>query len=83
MFRPALTQIKNPGGTPYQKVWMATFLYKCPVTGHNVQGFSEGGVKQGADVHEAVVCLACRQTHLVNPATGAVLGAKDRPPRGR
>jgi hypothetical protein len=62
---------------------MATFLYKCPVTGHNVQGLIDGEVNQGADVHEAVVCLACRQTHLVNPATGAVLGAKDRPPRGR
>jgi predicted nucleic acid-binding Zn ribbon protein len=57
---------------------MPTYLYKCPVTGRNVQGFVAEDVSAlDEDTHEAVSCLACRQLHFVNPATGAVLGTRE------
>jgi hypothetical protein len=36
-----------------------------------VQGFITEEVP--ADAYEAITCLACRQNHFVNPATGKVL----------
>lgn len=56
---------------------MATFLYRCPNTGHIVQGFIAEDVSDDADSYESITCLACRQVHLVNPPTGKVLGASE------
>ena len=57
---------------------MPTFLYKCPITGHRVQGFvAEAVPRNDEDTHQAITCLACRQLHFVNPATGAVLGKRE------
>jgi hypothetical protein len=56
---------------------MPLFIYRCPNTGHLVQGFSAEDVSEDARTYESVVCTMCRQTHLVNPATGAVLGGDD------
>ena len=54
---------------------MVTFLYRCPNTGHLIQGFiAEPVVADDHDRYELVICLFCRQVHLVNPATGKVLG---------
>jgi hypothetical protein len=33
-----------------------------------------------AHTYEPVICTACKQTHLVNPATGGVLGAPTAKP---
>jgi hypothetical protein len=50
------------------------FLYRCPVTGLNVQGMTtdrehtESGA--GAERRELVHCPACGGTHLVDPAHG-------------
>ena len=56
---------------------MATFLYRCPTTGRNVQGWvaEEVNSDNGDNVYETLVCLACNRYHLVNPSTGKVLGA--------
>ncbi len=56
---------------------MAPFLYRCPNTGLRVQGFVAEDVPDDADTYESVTCLACQQVHLVNPATGKVLGEAD------
>jgi len=56
---------------------VATFLYHCPNTGSKVQGFVATEVSDDPNTYEPITCLACRQVHLVNPATGKVLGADD------
>jgi len=43
-----------------------------------VQGWSAKEVpRDGEDAYEAVTCVICRRVHLVNPATGKVLGEDD------
>ncbi len=49
------------------------FIYRCPTTGHNVQG-STPEVGEGQDHYIAETCLACGRVHLVNPATGKLMG---------
>jgi hypothetical protein len=56
---------------------MPPFLYRCPNTGQNVQGFTAEEVNGNDNVYETITCLACQQVHLVNPGTGKVLGADD------
>jgi hypothetical protein len=58
---------------------MAAFVFRCPNTGFNVQGWSAYEVSgDEADTYETVTCIACQQTHLVNPATGKVLSSERR-----
>jgi hypothetical protein len=55
---------------------MATFLYRCPATGYNVQAIASDPASQAeGEVYEALTCMACRRIHLVNPKTGRVAGA--------
>jgi hypothetical protein len=54
---------------------MPPFLFSCPNTGQTVQGFVAEEVPD--DAYESITCLACRQTHFVNPTTGKVLGKDD------
>jgi hypothetical protein len=57
---------------------MPPFLYRCPNTGLNVQGFVADDPTEGeAETYEPVTCLACTRVHLVNPRTGKVAGAED------
>jgi hypothetical protein len=56
---------------------MATFLFRCPNTGFQVQGWivdKEDESANRGDSYEAIECLACRQVHFVNPTTGKTLG---------
>jgi len=54
---------------------MAAFLYRCPNTQRRVQGWSADDTSGGEDeTYETVTCTACQKVHLVNPATGRVLG---------
>jgi len=53
---------------------MPLFIYRCPNTGHRVQGFSAEDLSEDQKIYESVICAMCRQLHLVNPATGRVLG---------
>ena len=54
-----------------------TFLYRCPNTGRTVQGWSAEEVTDDENAYEAVACLICTQTHLVNMKTGKVLGGEE------
>jgi hypothetical protein len=46
-------------------------LLVSPSTGHRVQGwFTDNGSVDGGETYEGVVCLACRQIHMVNSRTG-------------
>jgi hypothetical protein len=47
-----------------------TFLYRCPNTGQNVQGWSA----DEDDPYQSFQCIACTRVHLVNLKTGKVLG---------
>ena len=53
-----------------------TFLYRCPTTGHKVQGLVRGDAHSTdeAVTYETVTCLACNGVHLVDPSSGRVLG---------
>jgi hypothetical protein len=54
---------------------MAPFLYRCPNTGLNVQGwFADDASGDDDEAYETVTCLACTRTHLINRSTGKVLG---------
>ena len=59
---------------------MPLFIYRCPQTGHRVQGFVAEDVAEDHHVYEPVTCLACRQIHHVNPTTGVVLGEEAKEP---
>ncbi len=58
---------------------MASFLFRCPNTGMNVQGWvaDDPGKKSPDETYDTVMCSACARTHLVNAKTGKVLGADD------
>jgi hypothetical protein len=54
---------------------MPAFLYRCPNTGMNVQGWvADDPAARDRDSYEAVTCHACRAVHLVDPLTGKVAG---------
>jgi hypothetical protein len=54
---------------------MAPIMFRCPATGLSVQGWlaDDPSVTEG-EVYETVTCLACTRLHLINRATGRVLG---------
>ena len=56
---------------------MPPFLYRCPNTGDNVQGWAAEDPEDDDLMYIQVTCLACAQAHLVNPKTGKVLGSDD------
>jgi len=57
---------------------MAAFLYRCPNTGLNVQGWvADDPNDWGEDTFESMTCTACTRVHLVNPNTGKVLGTDE------
>ncbi len=56
---------------------MAAFLYRCPSTGQRVQGWVADDPSENEDAYQSLTCLACTQTHMVNPKTGKVLGMDD------
>ena len=57
---------------------MPPFLYRCPKTGLKVQGFIAEELKADVDTYETIVCVACQQVHLVNSATGNVIGRRGK-----
>lgn len=57
---------------------MATIVYRCPATGLLAQGwFADDEPVHSGETYEAVTCLACKRVHLVNRASGKVLGDLD------
>ncbi len=55
------------------------FLYRCPVTGMNVQGLTAEDMPPDGDENrlEMVECLACGGIHLVDPSKGPLPPAAD------
>jgi hypothetical protein len=53
---------------------MPGFLFRCPDTGLNVQGWVADDPTERDDTYEPVTCTACTRVHLVNPKTGKVIG---------
>jgi hypothetical protein len=53
---------------------MPAILFKCPNTGFAVQGWIAEEVADDDDTYWSVPCLACEQSHMVNPSTGRLLG---------
>jgi hypothetical protein len=49
-------------------------VFKCPVTGMNVQHWLADVPENEKDRHSPVVCLACTKTHFIHNSTGQVLG---------
>ncbi len=47
-------------------------LYRCPNTGLTVQSYA--CIKTADGAYEVVTCTICRGVHLIDPATGRVLG---------
>ena len=57
---------------------MAPIIYRCPHTGLRVQGFFADDVAEGdSETYETITCIACKQLHLVNSATGKVLSVDE------
>jgi hypothetical protein len=54
---------------------MATFVYRCPSSSLQVQGWVADDPEKGEEFCEALTCTACGVVHLVYPETGNVLGA--------
>ena len=59
------------------------YLFRCPTTGLNVQGYLEEGEAKSSDAPqlEPVTCLACGLFHFVDPATGRLLSNTSDHPR--
>jgi hypothetical protein len=53
---------------------MATFVYRCPNTGMNVQGWVAEDPTINGETYQPIVCTICARLHLVNPKNGKVLG---------
>jgi hypothetical protein len=52
---------------------MVAFIYRCPKTGLNVQGFTADDPTDDMTSYEPTTCSICTGVHLVNPANGKVL----------
>ena len=61
---------------------MPTFLYRCPNTGLNVQGWiADDPTDDKAVRFEPVTCTICNGLHLVNPKTGKLLRDREDHPK--
>jgi hypothetical protein len=54
---------------------MVALVFRCPITRLNVQGWI--AEKVNGEAPQAVKCLACKQTHLINPKTMRAVGYDD------
>ena len=53
---------------------MTIFIYRCPNTGQEVQGWTDDPpVADDPEAYQSVKCIACSRLHWVNPRTGRVL----------
>lgn len=58
---------------------MPSFIFRCPTIGISVQGWiSEDAGSSSKDEFISINCTACRQIHLVNAASGKVLGGESK-----
>ena len=57
---------------------MPLFIYRCPLTGHRVQGFSAEDTSEDHHTYEPVTCPVCRQVHPRKSGYRCRLGRKHR-----
>jgi len=70
----ALAQFRGSG--KHYHATMASVVFRCPNVGIHVHGWvADDGAEIDENVYDSIMCNACRQVHLVNRATGRVLGA--------
>jgi hypothetical protein len=63
---------------------MATFVYRCPTTGLNVQAwFADDPSQHEGEIYETITCTACTRVHLINRSAGRVMGGDDEWARQR
>jgi hypothetical protein len=49
---------------------MAAFLYRCPTTGYQVQGWLDHDEPEDdGDIYEGITCPLCQRLHFANPKT--------------
>jgi hypothetical protein len=53
---------------------MAPVLFRCTNTGFRVQAYLPEQTSDDENLYVPVDCLVCKQVHLINSATGEVLG---------
>jgi hypothetical protein len=53
-------------------------IFKCPLTGMNVQHWLADPEEGEKEVHVSVVCQACNRLHFINRSTGNLLGKGER-----
>jgi hypothetical protein len=74
----ALDQGRNGHAGFNGRIMPIGFVFRCPNTGLNVQGWvAENPSEPESEAYEAVTCTACARVHLVDPRTGKILGSKD------
>jgi hypothetical protein len=58
---------------------MAGFIFRCPKTRRNVQGwFADDAPANEEEAYDSVKCPACNRMHFVNRLTGKTLGNDDK-----
>ena len=63
---------------------MHTFVFRCPLTGYNVQGRVDTMTEDLPErSYMATDCVACRSMHLINPRTGKLMSEETERPRQR
>ena len=56
---------------------MIAFIYRCPRTGQEVQGWATADLGDG-ETYEPVTCTACGRIHLVNSKSGKLLEPSEK-----
>jgi hypothetical protein len=74
----ALDQGRNEAAGFNGRIMPIGFVFRCPNTGLNVQGWvAEDPSEPASEAYEAVTCTACARVHLVDPRTGKILGSAE------
>jgi hypothetical protein len=53
-------------------------VFKCPTTGLNVQHEFAAAPSDAPETHVSMICPACTRLHLLNRATGKLVGDRIR-----
>jgi hypothetical protein len=68
---------RQPAGSETYCI-VPAILFRCPNTGHHVQGWiAEDVFDTDEDSYQSVACLACQKVHLVNPKNEKVIGGSE------
>ena len=74
-----MIQIKAADGDGWPSRPVRHFIFRCPVTGLNIQGTLQSAETEAHYVAHA--CPACGGMHLVNPLSGKLMSEEHPPPK--